>query len=64
MQRQTYDQILGLLSSLNKDQQENQLYTVLDIKEAAILHKYLTAISNCLNFEDPCKFLLSPLHSN
>ena len=48
---------MNLLSALNKDQQENQLFTVLDVKEAAILHKYLTAISNCLNFEDPGKYL-------
>ena len=29
---------------------------MLDVKEAAILHKYMTAAGNCIDFEDPGKY--------
>ena len=32
------------------------MFKVLDVKEAAILHKYMTAAGNCIVFEDPGKY--------
>ena len=34
---------------------QNQLFTQLDVKEAAILHKYMTAAGHQIQAEDACK---------
>ena len=38
-------QVVTNISQLTKDQQENALWNTLDVKEAAILHKYTNAIA-------------------
>ena len=54
-QRNTYMQIVTLLSQLSKDQMESQLFTQLEVKESAILHKYMTAIGHQIQGDDAGK---------
>ena len=49
-------QIVTLLSQLSKDQMESQLFTQLDVKESAILHKYMTAIGHQIQADDAGKY--------
>ena len=43
------------MAALSKDMIDNQLFSSLDIKEAAILHKYITAAGNQINADDAGK---------
>ena len=48
-------QVITLLSQLNADQMNNQLFTQLDVKEAAILHKYMSAAGHQIQADDDRK---------
>ena len=47
---------MGNVSALSKAMVDDALYNTLDIKEAAILHKYLTAMGRQIAAGDAGKF--------
>ena len=56
IKKNTYNLIITCISQLSKAQQETALWQALDIKEAAILHKYMTAAGNQINKGDQGKY--------
>lgn len=56
IKRNTFNLIMTCMSQLNKAQQETGLWQALDIKEAAILHKYMTAAGSQIRKGDECKY--------
>ena len=50
---------MGNVSALSKAMVDDALYNTLDIKEAAILHKYLTAMGRQIAAGDAGKFYLA-----
>ena len=54
-QRATYVAIFEQVNALSKEQQDTALWNGLDLKEAAIFHKYITAAGNQIEAGDECK---------
>ena len=55
MQRATYVAIMEQVNALSKEQQDTSLWNGLDLKEAAIFHKYINAAGNQIEAGDECK---------
>ena len=62
VKRNTFVQVMTNISQLSKDQMENQIFTTMEVKEAAILHKYMSAAGYQIDSGDAGKYQYFPIN--